>query len=338
MNDDDLPDFMRDTSALLQRDPPTIAAVYVDTDKVDPAALKELQNAPLGKLRPLFVPGRNDNMTNTLYHLVEALSSTGAKVIVKRSMAHYRMERDTFKPPSAAKAFGLAVHARLLESATYLENIVFVPQQAPKRPSSAQRNAKKPSSATLQAIDWWDTFEATSEGKTILTHADEARVEACVAAIRKHPGARSLLEGAPEFEVSLFWIDGQYGVPCKARLDIFNHGGVVDLKTCIDASPEGFSRAIGSYLYHLSAAFYFSGCEHVLNATPRFWTFIAAESEPPHAVATYELGAASMLSGQHQCAKALAKYRDAVRTGDWHGYSDTIDVIDAPRYALRFDD
>jgi exodeoxyribonuclease VIII len=89
---------------------------------------------------------------------------------------------------------------------------------------------------------------------------DWFRAKACIDAVNAHPAASQLLAGA-ERELSLFWTDARYHVPCKARYDARNHGLVMDLKTTQDASPEGFARQAANLLYHCQAAHYFSG-EH----------------------------------------------------------------------------
>jgi hypothetical protein len=160
-------------------------------------------------------------------------------------------------------------------------------------------------------------------------------VQRVAAAIRSHPRAAYLLDGA-EVETSLFWRDRQFDVPCKARLDARNHGGVFDIKTARDASRDGFSRAIGDLKYHLQAAFYINACEHVLNESPRFFGFVAAEKEPPYAVACYFLDGASIMAGARWMNIALERYREALESGKWTGYPEDIQTISVPRYALRF--
>jgi hypothetical protein len=248
------------------------------------------------------------------YHAVEALSSGGAKQIL-RSPAHFRCSRDTPKPPTAQMQFGTAVHFGLLQPNLFRQRVICGPD--------VSKNSNQ-----------WKAFCAANNEKNILDVDQYARCLACIDAAQAHPAARQLLDGGHK-EVSLFWRDGKYKVPCKARLDVWNHGGVVDAKTCVDASPEGFARAIGSFLYHLQGAVYFSGCEHALNQTPEFFAFVAVESEPPHAVACYALDRPSILAGMNMYEEALRRYTAAFATGNWVGYAPTVEMINAPRWALR---
>lgn len=274
------------------------------------------------------------DMPAELYFSIESLSQSGAKVL-RQSPMHYLFERTHRKPPSDAMLFGTSVHDGVLEPDTYGARVAAVPDDAPKRPTSAQLNAKKPSPETVAAIAYWQELDAASAGKIVLSAKDYARSRACIEAVRSHPSARRLLDGG-DVELSLFWQDRQYGVPCKARWDCANRGGIVDVKTTTDASPEAFGKSIANFEYHAQGAHYISGAEHVLNESPKFFAFIAVESEPPHAVACYYLDSDAILAGQHLMAIALERYAEARATGQWKGYPLTIDRIQLPRWALRF--
>lgn len=253
-----------------------------------------------------------------VYHAHEALSNGGAKKIL-RSPQHYRLMRTTANEQTAAMQLGTCCHTGILEPDRFASTVV----QAPEL--NRRTNVGKAD---------YEAFCAAHAGKIILSADDMKRAQACISAVRAHPAAMKLLTRA-EVELSLFWRDGRYDVPCKARWDARNHGGVIDVKTCADASPEGFSRAIGSFLYNLQAAFYFSGGEHVLGETPTFFCFIAVETEPPFSVACYELDTPSILAGMNLADEALRRYAEALQTGQWRGYPETIQRINAPRWMLR---
>lgn len=268
---------------------------------------------------PAFSPGLFPIMPAATYHAIEAMSASGAKKML-RSPLHYKLMRDTPNEPTAQMEFGTVVHAGVLEPDT-LDDIVAVAPAV-----NARTNAGK---ALLAE------FAELNAGRIILSPSDAVRAQRCIAAVRAHPGAMKLLDGG-ERELSLFWQDSRFSVPAKARYDAFNHGGVIDLKTCQNASPEDFAKTIAAFDYMTQAAFYISGAEHVLNASPRFFCFIAVETEPPHAVATYALGSASILAGQHRVDIALERYAVALARGVWEGYPSTIETIEIPMWARRF--
>jgi len=267
-----------------------------------------------------FLPGVFYGQPAAEYHAREAMSASGAKKML-RSPQHYRLMRDTPSEPTAPMQFGTVVHAGVLEPDTFGEVVAIAPE-VNKRSKDGKAE--------------WEAFGAANAGRIILSAEDHRRALACIAAVRAHPAASKLLDGG-EREISLYWQDGRYNVPCKARYDAFNQGGVVDLKTTQDASPEAFGRSCATFLYHAQAAMYLSAGEHALNATPRFFAFICVESEPPHAVACYVLPSAAILAGGVLINIALERYAAALAAAEWPGYPQTIDTLPFPKWALKFD-
>lgn len=267
-----------------------------------------------------FVPGIFDDMPAPEYHGIEALSFSGIDKLL-RSPQHYRLMRDRPNAPTPTMAFGTAVHCGILEPARFDSAIACAP---------AVDKRTKLGKAT------WQTFVEEHAGCIVLSRFDFDRARRCIDAVRAHPAASALLDGAI-VERSLFWMDAKYNVPCKARLDAWTPDGVlVDLKTTADASPEEFGKSIANFGYHTQAAMYCGAAEHCLNASPQAYVFIAVESEPPHAIACYRLPGAAILSGLHSVNKALARYADVLASGVWSGYPETIETIALPRWAMRF--
>ena len=279
-------------------------------------ALLEPQHQPQG-----IAPdaGHLRDLPAGLYHKHEALSASGAKKLL-RSPAHYLLMRTQPSVPTEAMRFGTAVHAAVLEPDTFADAVVQAPDI--NRRTTAGRAEH-------------EAFQQANAGKVVLSADDMMRVYRCVNAVHMHPAASKLLTGG-EVEGSLFWVDGEYRIPCKARFDKFNHGGMVDLKTCQDASQDGFGRAAASLLYHVQNAHYIEGAEAVLNETPRFFSFVCVEVEPPHCVAVYVLPTAAVLAGRHLLRIAMERYAECSASGKWEGYPDTIEMLDFPKWALRF--
>lgn len=275
------------------------------------------------------------DMPAALYHESEAMSAGGVKFML-RSPQHFRFMRTTPSVPTPVQEFGTAVHAGVLEPDRFGELVACAPKDAPNRPTTRQLYAKKPSAETIEAIAFWQKFNTENAGRLILSADDFARCLACVAAVRAHPAARFLLDGGDR-ELSLFWRDSQYDVPAKCRFDAYNRGGGIDLKTAADASRDAFARSAANFYYHVSAAHYISGAEHVLNETPRFYVFVVVESEPPHGVACYALESNAILAGARLCNIALARYRDAIAADEWQGYPETVETLALPKWVTQFD-
>jgi exodeoxyribonuclease VIII len=260
------------------------------------------------------------DMPAELYHAIEALSASGARSIL-RSPAHFRVWRDEPREPTPAMQLGTAVHLAVLEPERFESSVVVAPE--------FNRRTKDGKAAA-------EAFAAEHAGKLILDAEQHVVCLRARDAVAGHAGARSLLAGGRN-EVSLFWTDGQYGVPCKCRIDhLRDDGGIVDVKTTTDASPDAFGRSVAEWLYHVQGWFNCSGAEHVLNRTPAFFAFVAVEKEAPFGVACYVLEHAHLLAGAHLGDEALRRYRHAIDTGTWEGYPQTIQPARLPQWALRF--
>jgi exodeoxyribonuclease VIII len=294
-------------------------------------------NAPAEPLAvaPAFTPGVFDGMPAEQYFSVEAMSQSGAKKM-RQSPLHYLVERRERKAPTPAMQLGTAIHDAVLEPEHFDARVMCMPADAPSKPTSRQVNAKKPSDETVAQIAWWREFDEKRAGRILLDADDFDTVRRCAEAVHKHPAARELLAGAT-VEQSLFWTDARYKVPCKARLDARNHGLLIDVKSCEDASPEGFAKQIVNFDYHAQGAHYISGNEHLLDASPQGFVFIAVEKEPPRAVGVYLLPGEAVMAGAHLMDIALSRYAEALASGEFRAYADTVETIRLPRWALRFD-
>lgn len=266
-----------------------------------------------------FLPGICPDMPAAEYFSVPACSASGAKKLL-RSEAHYLESLKRPSDPTPNMVFGSATHVGALEPDRFAADVICAPEINKRTKAGAAE---------------WEAFQAEHAGRIILAPDDHARCVNTVAAVRQHPAAAKLLDGAT-IEQSLFWLDGRFQVPCKARWDAWNHGIVVDLKTCQDASPEAFGRSCATYLYDVQAAQYISAAEHVLNESPRAFVFIAVEVEPPHAVAVYAAQSDMILAGRHRMDIALERYKAIRETGVYRGYDELIQPLQFPRWASTF--
>lgn len=264
----------------------------------------------MNDLRPPFVAGIFEHMPARDYFSTPGFSATGAKRILK-SPRHYRYAQENPSPPTAAMLFGSAVHEGVLEPATFAERVVCAPE-IDKRSKAGK-------------ADWAD-FQFLNEGKIILAPDDFARAEECIFAVLEHPAASALLEGARR-EVSLFWQCPQWNIKRKARLDAWQDAIIVDLKTCADASAAGFAKQVENFQYHIQAANYCEGYRVLNGRDPDAWIFIAAESEPPHAVAVRSLPWEAIQVGARLMDAACERYRDCSESGVWPGYEQTIEPL-----------
>jgi hypothetical protein len=275
------------------------------------------------------------------------------KLAISKSPAHaYAAYIDKDAPPradSAAFRIGSAVHCMLLESDQFDAQFITPPADAPRKPTDAQRNAAKPSEATLAAIAFWDDYAARAADRTELTASEYAMAVQLYGSISSHPALAAWFTGpSPLNELTLTWTDPATGAPCKGRLDAVrllpDHIRILDLKSAAEADPPTFGRSALNYGYLLQGAFYRDGldscrqslAEHLglppdaLNDLPIVFEFIAAEKAYPWLVARYFLTEEQVQIGRDQYLRALAAVLAADATGYWPGYDHAALPLELP--------
>lgn len=248
-----------------------------------------------------------------------SLSQSGAKVLLRDGgPARYRHEANNPKAPTAEMELGTAAHRLVLGTG---------PELAEVKAKDWRTNAAKDAAAAARA-----------EGKVPLLSRDLGTVQDMAAALRQHKMARTLLrEGRGQAELSGFWTDG--GIWRRCRWDWLPDWRplAVDYKSCADASPGGFTKAIGNYGYHIQAEWYRDGYRALIGEWPEFW-FIAQEKEPPYLVGAYRIDAEAQAIARHDIDKALRLYRQCTETGQWPGYPEEIVTLALPRWSRSRED
>lgn len=233
-----------------------------------------------------------------------------------RSPAHALYHKEHSKVATPAMVLGSAFHTLVLEPELFDKE--YLVAQIDRRTKEGKAIAEKAKEENLQVLN--------SDEMNTLTMMQYA--------IKSNHAASTLLKNG-EAETSYF---GQLNdVLCKCRADFkCNDGIVVDLKSCLDASPEAFNRSILSMSYHVQAAFYLDLME-ACGATPTYFVFIAVEKEAPFAVATYTLSQDYLELGRKQYKKALEIYKECLENNFFHGYSAQVLELTPPIWALNKD-
>ena len=258
---------------------------------------------------------------------------------LNKSPAHFHAYingEDT--PATDAMKFGSAYHHWVLENDTFWDHYADKPEGL-KKPTDAQLNAKKPAEKTIKQIEEWKKFTASIQGKTVIKAADLEKIRNMRQVLEQHPMAAKLLfQNTLHTEIAMFWKDLDTNIPCKAKADLIRKGHVmVDLKTTEDASPAGFSKSCAKYRYHVQAVSYSGGYRQITGEYVKAFVFVAQEKTPPYAVATYTLSAESLLEGEIQYNKNLATYTECMLKEKWPAYSDDIEELTLPGWAMLGD-
>lgn len=274
---------------------------------------------------------------NAEYHGGPGISKSGLDVIARSPLHFWQQylnpERER-REPTPAMVIGTAIHTAVLEPGDFGKRYVAVPADAPRRPTDAQRNAKKPSDETLAAITWWDDFNAKAEGKEIITLDDAQTCMRIADQVRSHPTARKVF-ATGQAELSCYWTDAETGVLCKCRPDWLNLPLIVDVKSTEDASRDAFMRSAWNYRYWVQAAWYMDGVEQATGQRPDAFIFGAFEKSAPHACAFYFADDAMIELGRQEYRKHLRVYAECLAADRWPGYPTDVLALGLPAWALK---
>lgn len=268
----------------------------------------------------LAAAGVVDDMPAEDYHAHEALSSSGARLLLppnSPALFRYRQEH-----PEERSVFelGQAAHKEVLGVGPKL---------------------------VLVERDVWNTDKVKAEvaairaeGNVPLKRGPYAEIKAMAAKLREHPMAAALLNpdhGRPE--LSLFWTDPPTGVAARARVDWLHERAagrtvIVDYKTTINAHPDALSKTLHSYGYHVQGAFYADGAQVLgLGGSDLLFVLIFQEKTAPYLVSCVQLDPHALRTGRDLKAWATDIYAECTATGHWPGYGEGIDYVSLPPWA-----
>lgn len=280
------------------------------------------------------------NLPAAEYFEVEAVSNTSLKWWM-RSAEHYHAYRTGRIPntPTQSQTTGTLTHAMVLEGksdyvvhpAEYTVALMMCPQCESMTTSAKCAKCKrdrvevktaKPWNRSAKVCEEWEAAQPT----TVISQSEADTIAAGRAAVNLHPVAGPLFCRGRS-EVSLFATCPRTQLPLKARLDYLvspenGQGYIVDLKTCQDASTNGFYKAVSKYRYQRQAAFYKYVAELCGLDVTTFY-FVALELEPipmANVVIVSEQDAEIATQGIHQNLKDIA---DCGAAGIWPGYCGT---------------
>ncbi|XVJ69913.1 MAG: exonuclease VIII [Rhizobacter sp.] len=264
------------------------------------------------------------DLSNADYHAHPALGSSGLKTLAKSPRHFWASNIDPNRPEkeeSAAMVAGTLAHCAILE-----------PNKL------AERYVARPEGLDLRTKDGKAWMAAKPAAMEVVTH------EQMQAAQRQHASVLSLPEvGAllakGQAEVSAFWVDEDTGTACKCRPDWVSPAGdgvvLVDIKTCQDASPKGFARAVANLRYDLQAAWYSHGFGRASGLQVLGFVFAAVEADYPHAAAAYMLDDDALSKARAECDRLLMLHRQCADSDKWPGYPETIQLLTMPAWANK---
>lgn len=272
---------------------------------------------------------RVENMPNEVYHSHEFTSASQLKKIASTSLAHFKFERENPKEPTAALIFGNAYHTLILEPERFKEEYFTLDRDAMPKPDSDFRNAENKA--------WKERELAKNAGKTFLSNEDWITLFGMKEALENYPNFMFLLSNGVAEESYFAEIDGQ-GV--RVRPDYVSKFGIVDLKTCQDASPEAFGRDAAKLKYLIQAALYTDVVTAFRGGGELPFFFLAQEKAAPYVPQMYRVPSFLIEAGRAQYQDVLRALFTAQTTDIWSAYegledNDGIRDLNFPAWALK---
>lgn len=270
------------------------------------------------------------------YLAVEAFSNSDMKLLA-RSAWHWKNRLPVTQTRPMLR--GSLAHCAQLEPHALSDRYVFVPADAPRKPTEAQWNAKKSNEDSMAAKAWWSEFLNGTGSREIVTAAEFTVTQMQLAALAAEPKLAELLSIGYS-ECSVFWVDKQTGVYCKARPDHVHPVNartvrLLDLKTTADESPRGFGIAAARLGYHRQAVHYADGFAQATGLKVEEFVIGAVTNVAPVLAVPYILPDDLAEQARDERRELLELYARCQREGCWPAYGTGYRLLQYPAYALR---
>lgn len=271
------------------------------------------------------------------YLEVDAFSNSAMKLLA-RSAWHWKNRVEPVKQTRPMLCGSLA-HCAQLEPHALDQRYVFVPDDAPRRPTEAQWNAAKSNESSTAAKAWWKDFLDGVSSREIVTAQEFAITQMQLAALAADPEISALLATGYS-ECSVFWVDQDTGVYCKARPDHVHPVNsravkLLDLKSTADESPRGFGIAAARLGFHRQAVHYSEGFAQATGLKVEAFVFAAVTSAPPVLAVPYRLTDEIEAQAKDERRELMHLYSVCQRQDRWPAYGSGIQLLDFPAYAKR---
>jgi hypothetical protein len=261
-----------------------------------------------------------------------SISSSGIRTIVNESPWHF-WSQSNLNPnrypeteQSDALTLGKATHALVLGDEVFDEHFIYVPGDAPRRPTQQQITAYEQGRSTdvgKQSVEWWRDFEVRAAGRALLTDTQIQHIGYMAENVRKSPEAMLALTGGLT-EVSLIWRDEITGVWLKSRPDVIPDNGwdAADLKTFAPRHKDlGFAvqRAITDHGYMMQMALAAMGAEAVFGVSTSEYVLVFVQSSPPYCVIPVRLDEEALYLGKVLCRHGIDTFARCLDRNEWPG-------------------
>lgn len=246
--------------------------------------------------------------------------------MISWSPGHAKFRQDN-PEDTVSLRLGHAFHLSILEPERFEKEFVILPANCQ---SGTKANPNKGMAANLAAFK----AQCEADNQLIITPKEFDNIREMRAVIQSDQEALDLLSDG-EAEVSGYFVDQEYDIPCKIRIDWINKKEkiIVDLKSCADARHFPFRKAAFDFGDDLQAFMYLLGVTEITGEAHNDFTFICVESKGYHGLRIYEADEEMQQTGYAKYQKAIVLYKQCLESGEWPGYDSTPKPLGSPSYA-----
>lgn len=258
--------------------------------------------------------------TDTEYHADKDYMSASSLKRLKVSPLHYKEEEE--QKETDALIFGSAYHCFILEPEKFKEQY-FVFDDTEIYEQLIGEGSKSPRS-TNKYKEWASEQMSKIGDKQTIDKATHLKLIAMRERLMSHHNVRTLLSDGVNEQGFFGEFETESGIiKVKIKPDHYNDKKriVVDLKTTIDASADGFARKAADMNYHIQAALY-SDVMELIEGENRLWSFffIAQEKSAPYAFNIFEASPQFISQGRYEYEQLLKLWKYCNDNDKFPGY------------------
>lgn len=276
--------------------------------------------------------GVYDNITIEDYHSnTTHLSATTLKV-ARESLRHFDWYRSgrIVREDKPQFSFGNAFELALLAPNEYLQKVAVMPESEWFEEVKAAKPDVKTIRNTTIYKDRLGFWSSENTGKYVINETGTESfetIEEMLSSCYQDKVIQGLIKNT-EYQLSLFWTDPTTGIQLKTRPDICKRkkNVIVNLKTTIDGSPEGFTKDLKKWDYPLQACVEISGCLRtgIMDKVDNYF-WLVVEKVPPFNATIYEFQDTDIAAVMDSYDFLLSRLKKAQEQNKYPGYSDQAD-------------
>lgn len=276
-------------------------------------------------IEPL-TPGLYEAITFEDYRKINAINASSLKYL-HLSPAHYAYYKANPWQGSDSTLLGSVAHTLILEPDNYTKEYYVMPDFEPIKGPTKTGTEKTVKTIKAQELEY---ELANARGRTQISEVQKVKAFEMAEAVQKHKLASSYLLDTKRELTAVF--ESPYGM-CKARLDAYKPGVIVDLKSCAGADYHNFAQSVTKFRYYLSAGLYSYGMSILKKPIDKF-VFIAVENVAPFGVQVYELDQTYINYGIEEALDYLETLSDCNKKGSFPGYPERELILTPPSWLV----